>query len=237
MVCRMREFVEVERGRVRGTPLVCLLSLLIAGCAAIPPPRLGPHARVQVKRGGEEVIILAKERTHYFENGLPHCLAYVLTGEWEFGAQDAALRTPDRRRFVGVVLRASETIPGSSSADAVSRAVAYFQADTEKDWGGPIPSTAEPFPVSRAGAVLLQFGEVVVTPEAAARVLGPEKPKVGQTARLPKRVIVPFLPGLIMVVTVTDVADAREVLDTLEATEHPRCWEPTIRERFPGVLR
>ncbi len=40
-----------------------------------------------------------------------------------------------------------------------------------------------------------------------------------------------------MVVTVADVADARQVLDTLEVTENQRCWETTIHERFPGVLR
>lgn len=232
----MREFVEAERGRVRSTPLVYLLSLLIAGCAAIPPPRLGPHARVQVRRGGEEVIVLAEGRTHYFENRHPHCLAYTLVGQWDFAIQEAALRAADGGRFVGVLVRAGETIPGPANADTVSRAVSDIQLEMEKDWGRPVPSTVAPFP-ARPGAVLLEFGEVVVTPEAAARTLGPERPRVGATARLPKRVIVPFLPGLIMVVTVTDVADAREVVDTLEVTEHPRCWEPTIRERFPGVLR
>ncbi|HLC43068.1 MAG TPA: hypothetical protein VJO34_15765, partial [Methylomirabilota bacterium] len=94
-----------------------------------------------------------------------------------------------------------ENMPGAPGADPVARAVAYFKADTEKDWGRSIPSTVEPFPASRAGAVLLQFGEVLVTPEAAARLLGPEKPKVGQTAQIQKRVIVPFLSAIVKLKT------------------------------------
>lgn len=128
-------------------------------------------------------------------------------------------------------------MPGAPTADPVSRAVAYFQADTAKDWGRLVPSTVKPFPSSRSGAVLLDFAEVTITPDAVGRALGSEKPAVGQTARIQKRVIVPFLPALVMVITVSDVTDAGQVLDTIQITEHPRCWEPTIRERFPGVLR
>ena len=216
--------------------LTCLLFVFFNGCATTPSTHRSA-AQPEVKRRGFELIIIRDGRTHYFENRLPHCLAYTLTGEWDFAIQEAALRTPDRRHFVGLRVLATEAMPGTAGADPVSRAVAHFQADTEKDWGRSIPSAVEPFPASRGGAVLLQFDKVTVTPEAAARALGPKKPEVGQIVGIQKRVIVPFLPELVMVVTVSDVADARQALDTLEVTEHPRCWEPTIRERFPGVLR
>ena len=214
--------------------LVCVLVLFVSGAAISQPTR---NSQAQAKQRGFEIIIKSDGRTHYFENRLPHCLAYTLTGDWEFAMAEAALRTPDRRRFVGVLLVATDIMPGAPGADPVSRAVAYFQADTEKDWGRSVPSKVEPFPASRSGAVLLHFHEVTITPEAAARALGSKKPKVGQTVEIQKRMIVPFLPGLVMVVTVSDVSDAREVLDSLQVTEHPSCWEPTIRERFPGVVR
>ena len=221
----------------RARLLACLLVLFASGCVTTPPLTRGSTAQVQDKRRGPEIIIIKDGRTHYFENRLPHCLAYTLTGEWNFATQEAALGTPDGRYFVGVRLSGSETMSGAPGAEPVSRAVAYFQADAEKDWGRSIPNTVKPFPASRGGAVLLQFGEVAVTPEVAARLRGPEKPKGGQIVEIQKRVIVPFLPEVVMVVTVSDVTHARQVLDTLEVTEHPRCWEATIRERFPGVLR
>ena len=40
-----------------------------------------------------------------------------------------------------------------------------------------------------------------------------------------------------MIVTVSDVADARQVLETLQVTEDPQCWASTIRQRFPQLLR
>ena len=52
-------------------------------------------------------------------------------------------------------------------------------------------------------------------PEDAARVLGPKKLKkklkVGQTVQIEKRVILPFLPGWVVVVTVFDVTNARQM--------------------------
>jgi hypothetical protein len=84
---------------------------------------------------------------------------------------------------------------------------------------------------------MLEFENVVVTQEAAARALGDVKPKVGQVATLPKKVVAPLIPGVMMVVTVGTADDARQVLDTAEVTENPRCWEQAIRERFPGLIR
>ena len=229
----MDEVQVLKTGCLKAHLLACLLALFVSGCAMAPATH---GATPRIRQRGAEIIIIKDGRTHYFENRLPHCLAYTLAGEWEFAIQEAALRTPDRRHFVGLSVFATDTLPGPEG-DPVSRAIAYFQAEVEKDWGWPVPSTVEPFPASHSGAILLQFNEVTMTSQAVARVLGPEKPNVGQTVRITKRVLAPFLAGSVMVVAVGDVTDARQVLDTLELTEHPRCWEPTIRERFPGVLR
>jgi hypothetical protein len=219
-----------------GVALVGLWLLLLAGCAPISQSSPLPQAHARMKVRGPEVVIVADGQTHYFQNLHPHCLAYTLPGEWEFAYQEAALRTPDtRHEFVGVLLWGVVSLPGPPSADPVERAAAYYQADTAKDWGGPVPSTVEPFPQTRPGAVLLQFSEVVVTSEAAARALGPEKPKVGERVGIQKRVIAPLMPGVLIVVTVSDVALARSVLETLEITEDPQCWRGAIRERFPGI--
>jgi hypothetical protein len=170
-------------------------------------------------------------RTHYFENRLPHCLAYALEGDWEFADQQAALRSPDRRRFVGVVLQSAEAIPGPSGGDLVSRSITQIIADTEKEWGASVQASVEPFPASRAGAVLLQFADVILKSADAAR------PSVGKSVRLPLRVVAPFDATLVMVITSLDATDARQVFRTLEVTEDPQCWRRTIRERFPGVLQ
>jgi len=231
------ELVIQSRRRVLIKLLAGVLVLFVSGCATTTQSSRESKSQAQVKRRGYEIIIISEGRAHYFENRLPHCLAYTLAGEWDFAIQEAALRTPDGRGFVGVQIRATDGMPGAPRDDSVSRAVAYYQADTAKDWGRSVPSVVEPFPTSQREGVLLQFDEVTITPETAARVLGSKKLKIGETVRIEKRVIVPFLPGLVMVVTVDDVLYAWQVLDTVQITEHPRCWEPTIRERFPGVLR
>lgn len=225
--------------------LAYLLTLLVTGCAQTSPLSLESTPSVRAKSRGFEIIIINAGRTHFFQNRHPHCLAYTLTGEWDFSLQEAALRT-GRNRFVGVSLIDPEALPedpriprppsGDQVAYQLTKFIAYYQADAEKDWGQPVPVDVSPFPTALPGALLLRSGKVVVTPEGAARALGPVRPKVGEIAKLPDRVIFPFLPGIIMVVTVSDVADARQVLDTLEVTEDPRCWESTIHVRFPGVL-
>lgn len=221
-------------------PLLCLLALLLASCTATPPSSL-EAAAAQVKSRGFEIIIIKDGRTHYFQNLLPRCLAYSIVGEWDFATQELALQTPDRRHFVGVTLWAAEAIPdppgeAGKGFDALTRAIAYIQADSEKDFAQAIPITVAPFPAALPGAVLLKFGKVVLTPEAAARALGPIRPKSSEVVGLPDRVLIAFPPGFVMVLT-ADEADARQVLGSLEVTDHPRCWEPTIHDRFPGALK
>jgi hypothetical protein len=223
-----------RRGILAGSPrsaAVLLLGLLLGACASGERAPSGPPPTSAARDA--EILVLAAGRTHFFENRRPHCLAYALEGDWEFAGQQAALRSIDRRRFVGVVLQGAEALPGTG--DLVSRAIAQIIADTDKEWGQPIRVRMETFPTSRAGAVLLEFEEVTVTAEVAARTAGPAA-AIGRKVRLPLRVIAPFDASLVMVVTALDVADARAVFDTLEVTEEAQCWRRTIRERFPGVL-
>jgi hypothetical protein len=121
----------------------------------------------------------------------------------------------------------------------MSRAMAWIHFKTQKEWEMeiPVPSTVESLETSHGRAAILQFGNVVVTAKTAERMLTDTPPKVGTVVSLPKKVIAPVWEGSVMVIISMEIADAREVLETLEITEHPRCWEPTIRERFPGVLR
>jgi len=214
---------------------VYLASLVLAGCTAMSVPNRGSY--VQAKTRGAEIIVLANNPTHYFENRFPHCLAYTLTGHWEFAIQEAALRTSDGRRFVGVMLHDDANIPGQPEADRLPRVMAWIHADAEKDWETAVSSTIEPLETSRGQAAILQFADVVVTANVAKRMLTDTPAKVGEVVSLPKKVIAPLLEASVIVITVSDVATAREVLDTLEMTEHPQCWDHTIRERFPGVLR
>jgi hypothetical protein len=214
---------------------VGLLALVLAACATAETRPAGPVPR-SVARDAE-ILVLTGGQSHFFENRRPHCLAYVLDGEWEFAVQKAALRSTDRRRFVGVVLQSAETIPGKPDGDLVTRAITQIIADTEKEWGGSVHARVQAFPALRAGAVLLEFAEVTITPQMAARMTTATKPAVGQKIRPPLRVIAPFDAGLVIVVTALDVADARAVAGTLEVTEDPQCWRQTIRARFPGVLQ
>jgi hypothetical protein len=226
--------VPVTVGASRAAVRV-LLALLLGACATPagrapgpPPPSIARDAEILVHAGG---------RSHFFENRRPHCLAYVLDGEWEFAVQPAALRSTDRRRFVGVVLQGAEALPGPGG-DLVSRAITQIIDDTEQQWGGSsVRARVEGFPAFRAGAVLLQFDDVTVTPQLAARMTRPAPAPIGQKTRLPLRVIAPFEAGLVMVVTALDLSDARAIASSLEVTEDPQCWRRAILERFPGVLR
>jgi hypothetical protein len=209
-----------------------LALLLVLGIAA---PSRSAEPQASAKSRGPEVIVRAAGRTHYFENRHPHCLAYTLPGTWDFAIQPAALRAMNALGFVGVALHAVDTIPGPAEGDGVSRAVAHIIASTAKDWGRAVESNTAPFPASRAGAVLLEFREVTVTEEMAARALTSRRPPTGQAARLPLRVIAPFDGDLVMVVTVLDAGHAREVFATLEVTEDVHCWRHTIQERFPTL--
>jgi hypothetical protein len=140
-------------------------------------------------------------------------------------------------RSVGAALIEASAIAGPPSGDDVTRAAAAVVAEVERVWGQRVQTTVESMPASRAGTVLLRFEDVVVTPESAARVRASTStpPAVGQPVRLPIRVIAPFAPGLVLVITVDDARDAREVLGSLEVTEDPQCWGPTIPRRFPGL--
>lgn len=218
---------------VLATRRLCLVAMFVTGCATATPS--GSQAPPQAKVRGPEVIVLAAGRTHYFENRLPNCLAYALAGEWDFASQPSALRTADDRRFVRVALHRAEAITGPRGGDAIARAAADIVAETEKDWGRRVQTNVESFPASRPGTVLLRFDEFVVTPEIARRATGPSPPAVGQTIRLPLRVIAPFDAGFVMIVTAVDPGDAREIFRTLEVTQDPQCWGRTIPRRFPGL--
>jgi hypothetical protein len=212
-----------------------LLALHLAACATVEPRAAGPVPKSAAREA--EILVLSGGRTHFFENRRPHCLAYVLDGDWEFAAQKAALRSTDRRRFVGVVLQSAEAIPGRPGGDLVTRAITQIIVDTEKEWGTSVHARVQAFPALRPGAVLLEFAEVTVTAQMAGRMTTPTRPAVGQKIRPPLRVIAPFDAGLVMVVTTLDVSDARAIASTLEVTEDPQCWRRAIRERFPGVLQ
>jgi hypothetical protein len=213
----------VNRVVVRAVAILLLGGqILLAGCAALTG---GSGAdRPRAKSRGPEIIVLAGTRTHYFENRSPHCLAFKLPGEWDFAPQEAALRSPGGDRVVSVALYSNPT-----GGDGVAQTLAYIIADTEKDWSRPVPSTIGPFEATRPGAVLLRFGEVVIT-------IGTTRVVAGQSVRLPLRIVAPFVKGFTLVATVFDVSDAREILDTLEVTDEPQCWRNVIRKRFPGVL-
>lgn len=203
-----------------------MLGLLLAGCTSAGSRR--PDAAPRATARGAEILVHAAGRAHYFENRRPHCLAYALAGDWEFAVQPAALRSTDRRRFVGVVLQSGDALPGPARGDLVARAIAQIIVDTEQDWGGSVLARVEPFSSVRVGAVLVEFDESA--PTGARRA-------VPGRARPPLRVIAPFDADLVMVVTTLEVADALEVFRTLEVTEDPQCWRRTINERFPGALR
>jgi hypothetical protein len=213
---------------------VALLALLVGACALTSRPAAPPPKTVT---RDAELLVFANGRTYFFENRRPHCLAYVLDGEWEFAAQAAALRTADRSRFVGVVLQDAKALPDPGAGDLVARAITHIIVDTEKEWGGPARVKVEAFPGLKSGAVLLEFEEVTITREVAARMTGPNPPAVGSTLRLPLRGVAPFDASLVMIVTALEVSDAQAVARTLEVTEDPQCWRRTIQERFPGALQ
>jgi hypothetical protein len=234
-VTRRRREPGPRRGRLAGwerRAAVLLLGLLLEACATGERAPSGPSPTAAARDA--EILVLAGGRTHFFENRRPHCLAYVLEGDWEFAGQQAALRTTDRRRFVGVVLQGADAIPGAG--DLVSRAIAQIIADTDREWAQPIQTRMTAFPASRAGAVVVEFEEVTVTPEAARRA-GTAAAAIGRKVRLPLRVIAPFDASLVMIVTALEVADAQAIFSTLEVTEDPHCWRRVIRDRFPGVLK
>ena len=221
------------RLRAARSAALALLVLSAGACATAQRSPAGPPARLVTREA--EVLVLSGGRSYFFENRHPHCLAYGLEGEWEFAAQRAALRTTDRRRFVGVVLQDSGAFPGSGGGDLVTRAITHIIADTEREWGRGVHVKVEAFSSLRPGAVLLEFEDVTVTPELAARMTRPSPPAVGQRVQLPLRVVAPFDSTLVMVVTALEVGDAQAIARTLEVTEDPQCWRRTILERFPGA--
>jgi hypothetical protein len=226
--------VRVPAGAARSAA-VALLTLLTGACATAASRSHAPPARISTRDA--EVLVLANGRTHFFENRRPHCLAYALDGEWEFAVQNAALRTANRSRFVGVVLLDSAALPDPGGGDLVARAITHIIVDTEKEWGSPARVKVESFSALKPGAVLLEFDDLTITRELAARMTGPNPPAVGSTLRLPLRVVAPFDASLVMVITALDVSDARSIARTLEVTEDPQCWRRTIQERFPGALQ
>ena len=209
------------------------LAALTGACATTAPRPAAPPPRAVTRDA--EVLILTNGKTHFFENRRPHCLAYGLDGEWEFAGQTAALRTADRSRFVGVVLQDKDALPDPGSSDLVARAIAHIIGDTEKEWGGPLQLKVEGFATLKPGAVLLEFEDVTITPALLTRMTGPNPPAVGSRLRLPLRVVAPFDPSLVMVVTALNVSDAQAIARTLEVTEEPQCWRRTILERFPDA--
>jgi hypothetical protein len=225
--------VRVPIAAARFAAVACLATF-VGACATTTRAPVAPPPRTVTRDA--EVLVLANGRTHFFENRRPHCLAYVLDGEWEFAVQAAALRTADRSRFVGVVLQDKDALPGPGSPDLVARAITHILIDTEKEWGGPLQVKVEGFGGLKPGAVLLEFEDVTITPALLARMTGPNPPTIGSRLRLPLRVVAPFDSSLVMVVTALNAGDAQSIAGTLEVTEEPQCWQKTIQERFPGAL-
>ena len=219
--------------RHRLARLVPTLALFVAGCAAATSAPPAPPATAKVR--GPEIVVHAEGQTHYFENRHPHCLAFALTDEWDFGPQRGTLRIANGTRSLGVTLIETAAMAKPPSGDDVTRAAAAIVAEIEDVWGQRVQTTVESLPASRKGTILLRFEDVIVTRESAARVTASTPSAIGQQVRLPIRVIAPFAPGLVLVVTVDDARDAREVLGTLAVTEDPQCWGPSIPRRFPGL--
>jgi len=225
--------VRVPAGAARFAA-AAFLATLVGACATTTSAPVAPPPRTATRDA--EVLVFSQGRTHFFENRRPHCLAYALDGEWEFATQAAALRTADRSRFVGVVLQGKDALPDPGSSDLVARAITHIIADTEKEWGSPLQVKVEAFPTLKPGAVLLEFEDVTITPALLARMTSPNPPVVGARLRLPLRVVAPFDPSLVMVITALNASDAQSIARTLEVTEEPQCWRRTIQERFPGAL-
>ena len=108
------------RGDTLSRAALAVLGLFVLGaCATAEKPPPGPAPKTAVRDA--EILVLAGGRSHFFENRRPHCLAYVLDGDWEFAAPKAALRTTDRRRFVGVVWEKSKPCEGSGCGGRAER--------------------------------------------------------------------------------------------------------------------
>ena len=150
---------------------------------------------------------------------------FQLPGEWEPARQTAALRTADQKRVVGVLFHPAKSYNGVEGTDLITRAANAITRDQEKTFGRSLKATLGPF----EGA-----------PYAAMIWKTPEKVEVGgRQGEIPPKIIAHFPPGWVMILTVGGPENelwilARQVLESLGATDRPECYWPLIRQQFPN---
>ena len=122
--------------------------------------------------------------------------------------------------------------------DGVAQTLAYIIADTEKAGAGRCRARSSRSPAARAGALLLRFDEVAVTPSTAGRTvgIGDGGGRAEGPAAPPRRRAVRG-SGFTLGGDGLDDEDARRSAPTLETTDEPQCWRHLIRKRSPGSSR
>ncbi len=206
---------------------------VVTGCTTASKP-MGRAEPARVARRQHEVIVVVSDRTLYFENVRPPCAHWSVPGRWTFAQQPAALRSADGRDFIGVVLYPEQQFNDLPGPELVTRAAEYLRREDERAHKEPIITVVEPFDAPRAGAVVLRVTSQVALPPEIVK----EHPQLaGQRVRLPSRVLLPFSPDWLVIISVgrDNLEGAREVIATLRTADHPQCWLPLLRQQFPDV--
>src|SRR6267143_1097297 len=83
--------------------LLAFVVLVVTACSTASKPVAGNES-VQIGRRQHEVVVVASDRTLFFDNARPPCPQWSVPGQWTFAQQSAALRRLDGKGFVGVAL-------------------------------------------------------------------------------------------------------------------------------------
>jgi hypothetical protein len=235
-------------GKTHRRLLAFCMNAFLVGCAVLPSndthEGFRSTADVEVKSRGSDQLFIKNNHSYYFSNDPRNCVSFSIPGEWEFSKQRAAIQLPGGKGFVGVQVNATDRLPGP---DPVSRALGYFRQQDRSKHGPSIRDHVEPFESGTVGSVILFYepakmdiGSLSPDQVKAARAeLGLEE---GEELKLEQgiqsRVLIPFPPESVIVVTTSDQAIANDMITSLRVLSDEEIVEriQSLRKRNEGLV-
>jgi hypothetical protein len=195
-----------------GTPTTSTSGEAVQGRGA----KQGPEVLVHVRSTGTTV--------YYNNNPDPLCFRFEVAGKWTFAQSPQAIRSSSGRSSIRVMF-VPMTGRDGPDGDVVSRVADELTRDFERSLGRPLRTTLETGDARWPTARWWRSDWIEIG---------------GRKARPSPRLLMPLATGHLVIVTV-DAEDYRQlghaVLASLETVTTRDCYVPTLRRRYPEVLK
>lgn len=213
---------------VRRLSLGATLSLMSACATGMPPATTSDEA--VAGRGatpGPEVLVHVRSTgttVYYNNNPDPLCFRFEVAGKWTFAQAPQAVRPINGREFVGVMF-VPMTAWQVPDGDVVTQAADAITERVERDLGRQLRTSLEPGDARWPTARWWRADWIDVQ---------------GQQVKPFPKLLMPHATGYLVIITVGAEDYERlghAVLASLETVTTRDCYLPTLRRRYPDVVK